>query len=98
MVGTLIDGIAAMGRSNTTAIEDIGRYGQVRVNWEEPTPDGDPGNVHVQNKNGRVDIGKIYIESMDDMERLPEAIRNNPRIQRGVQRALEQLEKKRSSQ
>jgi RHS repeat-associated protein len=96
MVGMVLDEVAAMGRSHTATVEDMGgRYGQVRVDWEEPTSGGDPGNVHVQNKNGRVDIGKVYITSMDDLQRLPEAIRNNPRIQRGVQRALEQLDKQR---
>jgi RHS repeat-associated protein len=92
-------GGAVATKSHTTAQVEIDRrYGEVRVDWEESTSGGDPGNVHVQNKNGRVNIGKIYIQTADDLTALPEVIRNNERILRGIRRALEQLERHRQSQ
>jgi hypothetical protein len=76
-------------------VVDIAGHGRTRVDWEEPTDDT-PGNVHVQGK-GKGAIGKIKIESLDDLKKLPRSIRENKIIRRGIERALEQLRKFRES-
>lgn len=76
-IGTLL---GVLTKSHTTAVAHIGGYGTTRVDWEEPTDDT-PGNVHVQGK-GRGGIPKIKIESLDDLAKLPKAIRENEKIRR----------------
>lgn len=95
-VGATIDALILASKSHTTASVSIPNHGRTRVDWEEPTGNT-PGNVHVQGK-GRGAVPKTKIESLRDLDKLPKAIRENPTIRRGVERALEQLRRFRESQ
>ena len=95
VTGAAVDGLILASKSHTTATVDIPGLGRTRVDWEEPTGNT-PGNVHVQGK-GRGGVPKTRIGGPDDMNKLPKAIRENPTIRRGVERALEQLRKLKES-
>lgn len=78
-------------KSHTVATTDIAGNGRVRVDWEEPAGD-QPGNVHVQGK-GKGALPKTIMRTIEDLKNLPKAVRENQTIQRGVQKALDLLDR-----
>ncbi|MBO1063124.1 MAG: hypothetical protein HEQ14_20010, partial [Aphanizomenon flos-aquae CP01] len=64
----------------------------VRVDVEFPTG-GSSGNVHIQIKGSGIQGGqeKIFLNSPNDLQSLPKSIRNNPEVQRSVNKAFDLL-------
>ncbi|MFN2637435.1 MAG: RHS repeat-associated core domain-containing protein, partial [Gemmatimonadaceae bacterium] len=67
---------------------------RIRVDWEEPTSSGDPGNVHIQGEGPDKEyFPKRKVTDPDDPNQLPKALQNNDELKRLIRRALDQLEK-----
>ncbi len=64
----------------------------VRVDVEFPTG-GSSGNVHIQIKGSGIQGGqeKIFLNSPNDLQSLPKSTRNNPEVQRSVNKAFDLL-------
>jgi len=88
--GELLSNIV-FAKSHTVATTAISGHGTVRVDWEEPAGDR-PGNVHVQGK-GKNALGKVILNTIDDLKNLPKAVRDNATIQQGVKKAFDMLGK-----
>jgi hypothetical protein len=88
--GELLSNIV-FAKSHTVATTSVAGHGTVRVDWEEPAGDR-AGNVHVQGK-GKNALGKVILNTIDDLKNLPKAVRDNQTIQQGVKKAFDMLER-----